>query len=369
MPPHRAAPAVRRPSTAVVLLIAVPLIFPSAGCSVINRIRASRAKAQPTAAATQDSTPADRVDLVTASPASPASPTGAAPSRPPGGVDERRRREINELVDLAMNAPQLSQRTIAALRASDNAVAGLADTIQAIGSAQKVVADNLRNADTVAYKAVRLIHGDPSQADPRQATVELNMDQGSLENTSRPLDVGIQGEGFFQVQAPGGGVAYTRFGNWFINATGELVAGAGDGHRLQPPITIPANTTELTISSEGDIDVDRPGQTAKVRVGRVMLTRFANPSGLKQLGGGGSLFVETPASGRPLEGPPGANGAGLILQGFLEQSNVDLTRERLRLRFLQNWREAILRAIDGDIPPPPPAPAARTDTAGAGSEP
>jgi flagellar basal-body rod protein FlgG len=326
-------------------------------------MKASRAKGQPTAVATQDPAPADRAGPGT-------EPAAAAPAPAPAdGRNARRQREIDELVAQALYAPQMSQRTIAALQASDKAVAGLADTVAAIGAAQKVVADNLRNADTVGYKAVRIIHGDPSQSDLRQATVQLDMQQGSLESTSRPLDVAIQGEGFFQVQVPGapGGIGYTRFGNWFVNAKGELVAGVGSSYRVLPPMSIPAGTTDVTVSQDGRVEVVRAGDTVKVTVGRLMLTQFPNPSGLKQLGGAGSCtFVETPASGTPVEGSPGENGTGQILQGYLEQSNVDLTRERLRLRFLQNWREAILRAIDGEAPP---AAARRMDSAGAGIEP
>src|SRR5690606_4190072 len=123
----------------------------------------------------------------------------------------------------------------------------------------------------------------------------------------------------------GDGTAYTRNGNFFVNNVGELVLGLGDGYKLIPPITVPVGTTDVSISQEGIVEVTRAGENQKIVVGQLKLIQFINPQGLRQLGQ--SLYTETDASGEPLESNPGEDGAGQILQGFLESSNVDPVKE------------------------------------------
>jgi flagellar basal-body rod protein FlgG len=162
------------------------------------------------------------------------------------------------------------------------------------------------------------------------------------------LDVAISGEGFFKVKVADSisdGYAYTRNGNFFINRDGELVIGVGDdAYHLIPSITIPKGTTDITISQDGDIDVIRAGSNSRSRVGRLQLVRFVNPEFLNVLGG--SMLTQSEAAGPATDGRPGNNGLGQVLQGFLEGSNVDPTKERLRIRYLQNWRNTITRAVD-----------------------
>jgi flagellar basal-body rod protein FlgG len=166
----------------------------------------------------------------------------------------------------------------------------------------------------------------------RISNTQLDLEQGSLERTDRPLDVGLQGAGFFKVKVMdtiGDGTAYTRNGNFFVNNDGELVLGMGDGHKVIPAITIPPDATDVSISQDGNISVIRAGQQDPTNVGQLELTTFVNPQGLKLMGG--SLYQETNASGEPITGNPGENGTGTILQGFLETSNVDPVKELVTL--------------------------------------
>lgn len=227
-----------------------------------------------------------------------------------------------------------------ALLAADVATHELADSVAAIDHAREVVARNISNADTVAFKRTRALCEEDNKL-----ICQLDLTQGSLESTSRPLDVAIQGAGFFKLKVAsslGNGIAYTRNGNFFVNKDGELILGLGDGYKLIPPITVPSNATDVTISQDGNVSVLVTGQTAKQAIGAIKLTQFVNPEGLRLEGG--ALYTETEASGAPVDNVPGTGGTGQLLQGFLENSNVDLTRESLRLRFLDRWRAAVLRA-------------------------
>ena len=238
-----------------------------------------------------------------------------------------------------------------AITALHSAASGL----KALSTQIDVVANNLANAETTAFKRSRVNFedlmyltlkqpgtqtqsGDISPAGifvglgVRVSNTQLDLTQGSLERTDRPLDVGIQGQGFFKVQVMdtvGDGTAYTRNGNFFVNPEGELVLGLGDGYRLIPAINIPSDTTEISISQDGNVQVLRAGQQQPNNVGQLELSTFVNPQGLKLLGG--SLYQETIASGQPITGDPGENGTGTILQGFLEASNVDPVKELVTL--------------------------------------
>ena len=227
--------------------------------------------------------------------------------------------------------------------------------LRALSTQIDVVANNLANAETTAFKRSRVnfedlmylvlkqpgttnAAGDVSPAGifvglgVKVSNTQLDLEQGSLENTGRPLDVGIQGDGFFRVKIMdtiADGTAYTRNGNFFVNNEGELVLGIGDGYKLIPPITIPINSTDVTISQDGNIQVLVAGQNTPINAGQLQLSQFVNPNGLKLLGG--SLYTETEASGAPSTTIPGEEGAGMILQGFLEASNVDPVKELVTL--------------------------------------
>ena len=150
---------------------------------------------------------------------------------------------------------------------------------------------------------------------------------GETRETDNPLDLSIDGNGFFQVTRPDGTIAYTRAGVFKTNADGELVN--VDGFPVEPTITIPADATSITISQTGAISATLGSEPEQVQIGQLEISMFSNPAGLSSVGG--NLYEETPASGQPITGNPGEDGAGTILQGFLEQSNVAVVTEMIDL--------------------------------------
>lgn len=147
--------------------------------------------------------------------------------------------------------------------------------------------------------------------------------QGDLASTEKPLDIAIRGEGFFQIQLPDGRTGYTRDGSFERNENGLLVT--QDGFQVQPSITIPDNTREITITSDGVIEALLDTDATAQQVGQIQLARFVNPTGLEAIGD--NLFVETPASGTANISNPNEDGVGSLLQRFLEQSNVNAVSE------------------------------------------
>jgi flagellar basal-body rod protein FlgG len=230
-----------------------------------------------------------------------------------------------------------------------------ASGLRALSTQIDVISNNLANAETSSFKGSRVNFEDlfyqmlkqpgttssSGEISPsgifvglgtRISNTQLDMSQGSLENTARELDVGIQGPGFFRVKvldSIGDGSAYTRNGNFFQNSKGELVVGMGDGYRLVPPITIPTGVTNITISQDGNVTGLKPNSTTPTQIGQIKITQFINPQGLNLLGG--SLFQETQSSGKPIDSKPGDQGAGQLLQNFLEASNVDPVKELVSL--------------------------------------
>lgn len=238
-----------------------------------------------------------------------------------------------------------------AITALNSAATGL----RALSTRIDVVANNLANAETTAFKGSRVNFEDLMYLGLKQpgttsgngevapagifvglgtkiSNTQLDLSQGSMENTGRQLDVGIQGNGFFKVKildTIAEGVGYTRNGNFFVNNQNELVLGMGDGYKLIPPITIPPGATDISISNDGVIQCVKPGQNAKTQVGQLMISNFVNPQGLSMLGG--SIYVPTDSSGPAIDSKPGDNGSGTMLQGFLEGSNVDPVKELVTL--------------------------------------
>lgn len=147
--------------------------------------------------------------------------------------------------------------------------------------------------------------------------------QGSLQTTGEALDVGINGRGFFEIAMPDGSSAYSRDGQFMINANGEMVT--AQGHMLNPGLTIPQDAQTVTIGDDGVVSVKLPGQPDAVNIGNLNLVDFINPSGLQALGG--NLFAETISSGNPQQSTPGQNGMGKLVQGSLESSNVEVVEE------------------------------------------
>lgn len=238
-----------------------------------------------------------------------------------------------------------------AITALHSAASGL----RALSTQIDVVSNNLANAETTAFKASRVNFQDLVYQTLRQPGIanaqgdvapsgifvglgtrvdntQIDLTQGSLKSTNRPLDVAIQGNGFFAVKTLpsfGDGIGYTRSGNFFVNNKNELVVGIGEGYRLIPPVTVPTGVTSVTIGQDGTVQVQQTGSGAKRNIAQLQLTQFVNPQGLQMLGGG--IYQQTDASGPPITSQPGQQGAGLIQQGFLEESNVDPVTELVTL--------------------------------------
>lgn len=164
---------------------------------------------------------------------------------------------------------------------------------------------------------------------------------GNLRSTAGPLDLAIEGRGFFQVSTPDGTTAYTRCGALHLDSQGQLVT--SDGYPLEPALTIPSNATSISISKTGIVSVAIPGQSAAQEVGTIELATFQNPGGLSALGG--NLFATTTASGEPTNGVPGTDGIGTIAQGFLEESNVSVVEEMVNMILGQRAYEANSKVV------------------------
>ncbi|MFT6264665.1 MAG: flagellar basal-body rod protein FlgG [Oleiphilaceae bacterium] len=147
--------------------------------------------------------------------------------------------------------------------------------------------------------------------------------QGSMEITEQSLDMAVSGRGFFQVLLPDGTTSFTRDGQFQLNSDGEIVTASGN--RLQPSITVPENTANITIGEDGIVSATITGEAAAQQIGQINTVDFINPQGLKAIGN--NLFRETEASGDPQTGTPGLSGFGEIKQGMLELSNVEVVEE------------------------------------------
>lgn len=159
----------------------------------------------------------------------------------------------------------------------------------------------------------------------RTISTQRMFSQGQYKNTQNPLDIAIEGDGFFQITTPNGETQYTRDGSFKTDAQGQVVT--NEGYLLDPPITIPAEAVSVTIGEDGTVTVQLANQTEATEVGTIQLATFINPSGLEALGRG--FYRPTNASGQALQAQPGQEGAGMIAQGFLETSNVKVVEEMI----------------------------------------
>jgi flagellar basal-body rod protein FlgG len=175
----------------------------------------------------------------------------------------------------------------------------------------------------------------------RTAATQAMHSQGALSQSGNSLDIAIEGNGFFQVQRPNGEMAYTRAGNLKSDADGRLVT--SDGFPIEPSITIPPDSTSITISTTGMISVTQPGQANAVEVGQLQLANFANPGGL--LSTGRNLYTPSSASGQAVIANPGDEGTGSVSQGFLEASNVEVVNEMIDLIASQRAYEVNQKVI------------------------
>jgi flagellar basal-body rod protein FlgG len=221
------------------------------------------------------------------------------------------------------------------------------------------IANNLSNSGTVGFRSKRLQFQDmiyqnlitPGAAQSAQTVSaglqvglgtrstesETILTQGGLNQTNNPLDLAIQGNGFFQVQLPDGTIAYSRAGNFQLNNQGQMVD--VNGNMLLPAISIPPNATSVTITQYGVVNATLPGQANPSQLGQIQLATFTNPGGLNNVGS--NLFQATLSSGQAVLGNPGdATGLGTLQQGYLENSNVDVVQEFVAMIMAQRAYES-----------------------------
>ncbi len=228
------------------------------------------------------------------------------------------------------------------------------------------IANNLSNVNTVGFKRSRMnfqdlvyqnlqVPGTPSTDNTiyptglqiglgiRPISSQKHYAQGVLMQTENPLDLSIEGDGFFQVTMPDGSIAYTRDGGFKIDGEGNLVT--SEGYMVEPAINIPVDSVAVSVGVDGTITALAPGDNEPQEVGRINLARFANPAGLMNIGR--NLLKETAASGDPVVGDPGQEGMGSISSGFLEMSNVDVVKEMVEMIRAQRAYQINSRVIRG----------------------
>jgi len=166
-------------------------------------------------------------------------------------------------------------------------------------------------------------------------------EQGSPNLTQNPLDIAISGDGFYQITLPDGSTAYTRDGSFKLSSDGTLVTSSG--FIVQPQIVLPEGAQSFQVESSGRVSVIMPGEDMSVDIGQIDLARFINPSGLRSLGG--NLYGATDASGEPIVSLPGEDGAGLLMQSYVESSNVQIVDEMVSMIAAQRAYEIVSKAI------------------------
>ncbi len=165
--------------------------------------------------------------------------------------------------------------------------------------------------------------------------------EGSLQTTEQPLDMAINGDGFFQILMPDGNLAYTRNGEFHLDENGQIVT--ANGYPLDPAITLPNDTQTFTVGEDGTVSVTVPGNAAAQVLGNIQTAKFINPTGLQAMGN--NLFSETASSGAPQTGTPGLNGLGTVLQNTLENSNVSTVEELVNMITTQRAYEMNSKVI------------------------
>ncbi len=180
----------------------------------------------------------------------------------------------------------------------------------------------------------------------RPASNEIIFSEGNFQETDNPLDLVIQGKGFFQVLLPSGQLAYTRDGGFQLDRNGNVVTSSGN--MVQPQITIPAQAQSITIAADGTVSYTQPGQSASQTAGQIQLALFPNPAGLNSIGQ--NMFQTTDASGEPVVAVPGGQeGLGTLMQGYTEGSNVSVVEEFINMIVSQRAYEAnskVVKAAD-----------------------
>lgn len=227
-----------------------------------------------------------------------------------------------------------------------------------------IIANNLANVNTTGFKKSRPEFQDLMYQTLRAAGASVNPNirepmeiqvgngavpvatprdfaQGDISPTNNPLDLAIQGEGFLRIRRPDGTFAYTRDGALKVSSEGMVVT--GQGYLVEPSLTLPEETTSVTVALDGTVEALAVGDSAPVKVGQFELAKFVNPAGLHAIGN--NLYVETPASGAPITGAAGSEGFGEVHQGFLESSNVDVVEEMVSMIVAQRAYEINSKTI------------------------
>ena len=208
-------------------------------------------------------------------------------------------------------------------------------------SFEDVLYETLQGARIVDYQGAETVGPVQVGKGVRVGAIVRLHGQGAPENTDRPLDMAIEGEGFFQVQRPDGTTAYTRDGNFQISDQGQLTTNGG--YLVLPGITVPADASGLTVSANGTVSVLTAGSSTQVEIGRLELARFLNPTGLEAMGE--NLYRSTTASGDPMQGFAQEDGFGRLMQGMLEASNVEIVQEMTDMIGAQRAYELNAKAI------------------------
>jgi flagellar basal-body rod protein FlgG len=227
-----------------------------------------------------------------------------------------------------------------------------------------VITNNLANVSTNGYKKSRAVFEDLLYQNVRQpgaqssqqtqlpsglqigtgtrtVATERIFTQGNPQQTGNSKDVMVNGSGFFQVLLPDGTQAYTRDGSFQTDSNGQLVTSSG--YVVQPPITVPNNALSMTVGRDGTVSVTTPGSAAPTQIGSLQVATFVNPAGLESRGE--NLYVETGASGTANANTPGTNGAGVLMQGYVETSNVNVVEEMVNMIQTQRAYEINSKAI------------------------
>ena len=227
-----------------------------------------------------------------------------------------------------------------------------------------VIANNLANVSTNGFKRAHAVFQDliyqtlrqPGAQSSQQTTIpsglmlgtgvrpistERVFTQGNLNQTSNALDIAINGAGFFQIQMPDGTLAYTRDGSFQQDNTGAMVTASG--YPLQPAILIPQNATAVTIGADGVVSVTQQGTTKPTQVGTIQVATFINSGGLQSTGQ--NQYIETASSGTATPSTPGVNGTGLLQQGYVETSNVNVAEELVNMIQTQRAYEMNTRVL------------------------
>jgi flagellar basal-body rod protein FlgG len=227
-----------------------------------------------------------------------------------------------------------------------------------------VITNNLANVSTNGFKKSRAVFEDLLYQNVRQPGAQSSQQtqlpsglqigtgvrtvaterihtQGNPQQTGNSKDVMINGSGFFQVLMPDGTTAYTRDGSFQTDSNGQLVTSSG--YVLQPPITVPSNALSMTVGRDGTVSVTTPGTVAPTQIGSIQVSNFVNPAGLESFGE--NLYAETGASGTAQAGTPGTNGNGVLMQGYVETSNVNVVEEMVNMIQTQRAYEINSKAI------------------------